>query len=136
MKRRKPRGSTVAQSAHTARVTTGEDGGKTGPRVVPELEPKQRWSASRKRDVVLRLLKGEPLDAVSRAVGVEMHRLERWRDEALDAMELGFTKRQKDGRNAELDAALKRVGELSMENELLRMRCEKDRPFAWRRSTK
>ena len=34
------------------------------------LEPGQRWSASRKRDVVLRLLHGEPLDAVSREVGV------------------------------------------------------------------
>ena len=27
------------------------------------LVPGQRWSASRKRDVVLRLLRGEPLDA-------------------------------------------------------------------------
>ena len=33
------------------------------------LAPGQRWSASRKRDVVLRLLCGEPLDAVSREVG-------------------------------------------------------------------
>ena len=31
----------------------------------------QRWSASRKRDVVLRLLRGESLDTVSRDVGVE-----------------------------------------------------------------
>ena len=29
------------------------------------LAPGQRWSASRKRDVVLRLLRSEPLDAVS-----------------------------------------------------------------------
>ncbi len=35
------------------------------------LAPGQRWSASRKRDVVLRLLRGESLDAVSREVGVE-----------------------------------------------------------------
>ena len=37
------------------------------------LAPGQRWSASRKRDVVLRLLCGESLDAVSRAVGVEIY---------------------------------------------------------------
>jgi len=33
----------------------------------------------RKREVVLRLLRGEPLDAVSREVGVEVYRLEQWR---------------------------------------------------------
>jgi transposase len=27
--------------------------------------PKQRWSARRKREVVLRLLRGEPLDALT-----------------------------------------------------------------------
>ena len=40
------------------------------------LAPGQRWSASRKRDVVLRLLRGESLDAVSREVGVELYRLD------------------------------------------------------------
>ena len=29
-------------------------------------KPVQRWSAARKRDVVLRLLRGESIDAVSR----------------------------------------------------------------------
>jgi transposase-like protein len=43
----------------------------------------QRWSAARKREVVLRLLRGESLDAVSREIGVEVYRLERWRDKAL-----------------------------------------------------
>ena len=40
------------------------------------LAPEQRWSASRKRDVVVRLLRGESLDTVSREVGVELYRLE------------------------------------------------------------
>ena len=47
------------------------------------LAPRQRWSASRKRDVVLRLLRGESLDAVSREVGVELYRLEAWKERAL-----------------------------------------------------
>lgn len=50
------------------------------------LGPKQRWSAQRKCDVVLRLLNGEPLDAVSRDVGVEVFRLEYWREKALLAI--------------------------------------------------
>ena len=53
------------------------------------LAPGQRWSASRKRDVVLRLLCGESLDAVSRAVGVEIYRLEEWKARALAGLELG-----------------------------------------------
>ena len=54
------------------------------------LAPRQRWSASRKRDVVLRLLRGESLDAVSREVGVELYRLEAWKERALAGLELGL----------------------------------------------
>ena len=46
------------------------------------LAPGQRWSASRKRDVVLRLLPGELLDAVSREVGLEVYRPEAWNEVA------------------------------------------------------
>ncbi len=49
-----------------------------------------RWSANKKADVVLRLLRGEPLDEVSRAVGVEAHRLAAWRDEFLAAGKEGL----------------------------------------------
>ena len=52
------------------------------------LAPGQRWSASRKRDVVLRLLRGESFDVVSRAVGVELYRLETWKARALAGLEL------------------------------------------------
>ncbi|NLI83431.1 MAG: hypothetical protein GX443_17345 [Deltaproteobacteria bacterium] len=44
------------------------------------LGPNQSWSARRKRDTVLRLFQGEPLDAVSRELGVEIYRLEAWRN--------------------------------------------------------
>lgn len=49
-----------------------------------------RWSANKKTDVVLRLLRGEALDEVSRAVGVEAHRLAAWRDEFLAAGKVGL----------------------------------------------
>ena len=52
------------------------------------LAPGQRWSASRKRDVVLRLLRGASLEALSREVGVEIYRLEAWRERAMAGLEL------------------------------------------------
>lgn len=51
------------------------------------LGPKQRWSVRRKREVVLRLLHGEPLDALSREVGVEVYRLEQWREKSVLGMD-------------------------------------------------
>ncbi len=84
-------------------------------------KPVQRWSAVRKREVVLRLLRGESLEAVSREIGVEPYRLERWRERAVTGLDASLKERQEgDPMQAGLDAADKRVGELSMEVELLR----------------
>ena len=44
------------------------------------LAPGQRWSLARKRDVALRLLRSEPVDALSRTLGVEIYVLDDWRD--------------------------------------------------------
>jgi transposase len=43
-----------------------------------------RWSAGKKMEAVLRLLRGEPLEALSRELQVEAHRLAAWRDEFLE----------------------------------------------------
>ena len=105
-----------------------------------KAEPKvmQRWSAARKREIVVRLLRGEPLDMISREIGLEPYRLERWRDKALASMDAGLKERADDDPlQAGLDAAHKRVGELSMENELLRAkigRLETGTPFPRARS--
>jgi len=86
-------------------------GAKAEPKVI------QRWSATRKREIVLRLLRGEALDVVSREIGVEVYRLERWRDKALAAMDAGLKERTDDDPvQAGLDAAHKRVGELRLDN--------------------
>ena len=101
------------------------------------LAPGQRWSASRKRDVVVRLLRGESLDTVSREVGVELYRLEAWKTRALAGLELGLKAQAGEPLAAELDAAKRHIGELSMENELLRERAraaERRLPLATRRS--
>src|SRR5512147_2919828 len=87
--------------------------------------PGQRWTATRKREVVIRLPTGEPIEAMGRERGVEVYRLEPWRQKALQGIDAALKERGDDPPAAELDAALKRVGELTMETELLRDRCEK-----------
>ena len=94
-----------------------------------------RWSVARKREVVLRILRGESLDGLSRALGVEIYRLERWRDRALTGLETALKERSADDPvEAELHQALQRLGEMTMQNELLRARVEKIGPFVSRRS--
>ena len=106
-------------------------------RAVGPLGPGQRWTAARKREVVLRLLRGESLDALSREIGVEIYRLEKWREKALAAIDAGLKERDGDPLQAELDSVLKRVGKLTVEKELLEEkigRLEAGRPLARRRS--
>jgi len=84
------------------------------------LAPGQRWSVARKRAVVLRLIAGEPVELVSREIGVPVFKLERWRERAEAALDGALKEREADSEGPELAAALQRIGELSMENELLR----------------
>lgn len=109
---------------------------KNDPKDIPTgpLLPGQRWSLARKREVALRLLRGEPIDALSRELGVEIYRLEKWRDRALAGMDVGLKQRDGDPVQEQLDAAMRRIGELSMENELLRTRIERPGPLVGRRS--
>jgi len=111
------------------RGTPGETG--VGP-----LGQGQRWTAARKREVVLRIFRGEPLDLVSRELGVEIYRLEKWRDAALAGMEEALKARNGDPLKAELDTAMQRIGEPTMENELLWVRVRRPGPLAKRRSKK
>ena len=84
--------------------------------------------------MVLRLLRRETLEALSRELGIETYRLERWHSKALAGIEASLREREGDPVKADLDAALKRVGELTMENELLRMRVDRTGPLTRRRS--
>ena len=87
--------------------------------------------------MVLRLLRGESLETVSREVGVELYRLEAWQARALAGLERGLKEQAGEPLAAELDAAKRHISELSMENELLRERAraaERRLPLATRRS--
>jgi len=108
----------------------------SGAAVAGPLAPGQRWSVARKREVALRLLRGESVDALSRELGVEIYRLEKWREKALAGIDTALKEREGDPVQAELDAAMQRIGELTMQNELLWQRVRKPGPLAKRRSSK
>ena len=95
-----------------------------------------RWSTRRKSEVVIRMLRGEPIDTLSRELGVEVYRLEEWRDKALFGMEAGLKERDCDPLRLELDRAKKTIGDLTLKIELFE--AEKEivtrRPLPRRRS--
>jgi hypothetical protein len=93
----------------------------------------QRWTVMRKREVVLRLLRGEPMELLSRQLGVEIFRLERWREKAIAGIDASLKQRKGDPVKAELDTAMKRIGELTMQVELLEAKTETSGPLGrWR----
>ena len=98
------------------------------------LGPNQRWSATRKREVVLRLLRGEAAELLSRELGLPLFKLEQWRQKAEGALEGALKERDTDPADSQLAAAMQRIGELSMEVELLRAKMERPGPLARRRS--
>ena len=78
-----------------------------------------RWSATRKMEVVLRLLRGESLDLVAREVGVTAATLASWRETFLGAGVAGLKSRKGDPLFEENARLKSKVGELTMEIELL-----------------
>ena len=96
-----------------------------------------RWSSRRKTEVVLRALRGEDLDALSRELGVTAGTIAQWREHFLAGGQAAVKSRPADERDDELGRLRAKVGELRMENELLReraRRAEAEGPFGRRRS--
>lgn len=96
----------------------------------------KRWSVGRKKAVVLRLLRGEPADALSREVAVPIYKLEQWRDRALTGIDAGLKERENDPLEKALDEAKRRIGELVMEVEILQKERRAKRPLVGRRSSR
>ena len=97
-----------------------------------------RFSAGRKREVVLRLLRGEDLESVSRAVGITAARASHWRAQFLAAGQAGLKSRATDARDDDHRRLQAKIGELLMETELLYAKVdqlEASGPLARRRST-
>jgi transposase-like protein len=93
-------------------------------------------SAKRKQSAVLRLLRGENLELVSRELGVMAAELTAWRDAFLAAGEASLKARPADGRDLEIDRLKAKVGDPTMTTELLEAKIERlegGRPLARRR---
>ena len=119
------RGAGPTERAHHA----GGDG--------PAPERRRRMSAKRKQSAVLRLLRGDDLELVSRELGVTVAELSAWRDAFLTAGEASLKTRPADGRDVEIGRLKAKVGDLTMANELLEVKIEhleRGRPLARRRS--
>ena len=85
-----------------------------------ETRGKGRWSASKKAGVVLRLLRGEDLETVSREVGVAVHELVRWREAFIEGGKESLKGRPASPVERELRTAQRKIGELTMELEIHR----------------
>ena len=73
------------------------------------------------------------MEFLSRELGVEVYRLEAWREKAMSGMETSLKERKGDPLQAELDTAMKRIGELTMQVELMEAKMERSVPLARRR---
>ena len=103
MLKMKDAGGVAPGSSEGARSATGGE-----PGAAAEVK---RWSAGRKKEVVLRLLRGEPLDAISREVSVPTYKLERWRDRALAGIDAIGLQQRSIEQQARSAAAVMQVGD-------------------------
>src|SRR5215217_6852095 len=103
----------------------------------PAPTRRRRMSAGRKQEAVLKLLRGEDLELVSRELGVTAAELSDWREAFLAGGEASLRSRPVDAREAEIGRLKEKVGELTMADELLGAkigRLEAGHPLARRRS--
>ena len=92
-----------------------------------------RMSRPRKREAVLRLLRGEDLETVSRSLGVTAAALTAWRDAFLAAGEAALATRPGTGEELGSERLRGRLGEALIERDQLREKVaalEAGRPLA------
>ena len=95
-----------------------------------------RMSRQRKTAAVLRLLRGEDLETVSRALGVTAATLSGWRDAFLAAGEAALTTKPATGEELENDRLKAKLGAALIERDLLHEKIailEAHHPLARRR---
>ena len=89
----------------------------------------ERWSAQRKMEIVLRLVRGEALDEVAREIQVPVHEVEEWRRVFLESGQQGLKRRGLDPEERELRRLQAKIGDMTMRLELAEHLLEK-RGFA------
>src|SRR5215470_9040197 len=90
----------------------------------PDTPDRGRFSAKRKTEAVLRLLRGEDLDTLSRQLGVTTATLSSWRGAFLDGGTAALKSRSADDRDELIARLQAKVGQLTMDNELLGTKCQ------------
>src|SRR5216684_7779440 len=95
-----------------------------------------RWSARRKEQVVLRLLRGESLDLLARETGQPAGRIASWREEFLAAGREGLKSRPLPAEERALQDAQRKIGELSMQVDILEALLEKKGHPQWPRRSR
>ncbi len=100
-------------------ISPPEERSGQGPENLPE-----RWSIPRKTELVLRLLRGEPVDVVSRESQIPAHELEGWKRVFLETGARGLKSRA-EPEERELTLARAKIGELMMRLELAEHLIEK-----------
>lgn len=88
------------------------------------------WPLRRKREVVLRLLRGEPAGKLSQELGVPEYKLEEWRSRALAGINAGLDRRRTNTLGRLLAAADRRIEVLKEEVERLRAELAESRDIA------
>src|SRR5438128_12557523 len=91
----------------------------------PEASREVRWSARRKEQLVLRLLRAESLDLLARETGQPAGRIAGWREEFLEAGREGLKSRPGPEGDRRVVDAQRKVGELQLEVDILRALLEK-----------
>ncbi len=79
-----------------------------------------RFSSRKKMEAVLRLLRGEDLDVLSRELKVTAKALSSWRDDFLAGGQANLKTRQADGREEQIKDLKAMIGDLSMRLEASR----------------
>jgi DNA-directed RNA polymerase specialized sigma subunit len=100
--------------------------------------PKRFWAQQHKTEAVLRLLRGEDIEPLSRELGVTAAKISQWRDAFLAGGAESLKKRSP-AEEAEYRRLNAKIGEQTMEIELLREKIrllEAKDPLGWRRSRK
>ena len=92
---------------------------------------RQRWAESHQ---VVHFYAGQWCTFTPALTGVEIFRLEQWREKAIGGIGASLKQRKGDPVQAELDSAMKRIGELTMQVELLEAKTETFGPLGRRRS--
>ena len=94
-------------------------------------------TARQKREAVLRVFRGEPLETLARELRVTVAELSGWRDAFLEAGAASLKSRVRDDRDDRIAQLQAKLGAVTMDNELLYekiARLEAGRPLGRRRS--